>query len=163
MKADPANSRALESTQVASLICRARTSLCGLPLEYVIETMRPLPIEELAGMPSFVRGLSVIRGIPVPVVDAGALLGTDEGAGPTRFVTLRTGQRQVALSVEAVLGVRSFPAASVEDLPPLLRDAGSELVSALGMLDAELLFVLRAARILSDEAWRTLDKGEAAR
>ena len=133
-----------ESTRKASLICRARTRLCALPLEHVVETMRPLPIEKLAGMPSFVRGLSVIRGIPVPVVDAGALFGTDEGAGSTRFVTLRTGQRQVALSVEEVLGVRSFPAESVADLPPLLRDGGSELISALGLLDADLLFVLRA-------------------
>jgi purine-binding chemotaxis protein CheW len=146
----------------ASLICRARARLCALPLEHVIETMRPLPIEALAGMPSFVRGLSVIRGTPIPVVDAGVLLGTDEGAGSTRFVTLRTGQRQVALSVEEVLGVRSFPAASIADLPPLLRDAGSEVISALGLLDADLLFVLRAARILSDEAWRALGEGGTA-
>jgi purine-binding chemotaxis protein CheW len=113
-------------------------------------------------MPSFVRGLSVIRGTPIPVVDAGVLLGMNEDSGPTRFVTLRTGERQVALAFEGVLGVRSFPAESVADLPPLLRDAGSELVSALGMLDAELLFILRAARILSDEAWRALDDGGAA-
>ncbi len=86
----------------------------------------------------------------------------NEDSGPTRFVTLRTGERQVALAFEEVLGVRSFPAASVTDLPPLLRDAGSEVISALGLLDADLLFVLRAARILSDEAWRTVDEGEAA-
>ncbi len=157
-----ANAGFAQSARDAFLICRTGATLCGLPVGLVIETMRPLPVEPLAGMPSFVRGLSVIRGIPTAVVDAGALLATRENAGATRFVTLRAGGRQVALAFEAVLGVRSLSGASFEDLPPLLRDAGAELVSAIGTLDAELLIVLRSARILSDEAWRTLGGGETA-
>ncbi len=133
-----------------------------MPVGLVIETMRPLAVEPLAGMPYFVRGLSVIRGIPTPVVDAGELLATRENSGATRFVTLRAGERQVALAFEAVLGVRNLSGALLEDLPPLLRDAGAELVSAVGTLDAELLIVLRSARILPDEAWRTLGSRETA-
>ena len=157
-----ADAGSAESPRDAFLICRTGTRFCALPVGLVIETMRPLPIEVLAGMPSFVRGLSVIRGIPTPVVDAGALLATRESVGATRFVTLRAGGRQVALAFETVLGVRSLSVASLEELPPLLHDAGAELVSALGTLDAELLIVLQSARILSDENWRTLDSGETA-
>jgi purine-binding chemotaxis protein CheW len=64
-------------------------------------------------------------------------------------VTLRVAGRVVALAVNGVVGVRDLPPATVGDLPPLLRDAGTEVIAAVGRLDAELLFVLRSARLLS--------------
>lgn len=57
-----------------ALICRVRTWLCALPLAHVVETLRPLPVRGLAGAPSFVLGLALLRGQAVPVVDAAQLL-----------------------------------------------------------------------------------------
>jgi hypothetical protein len=45
------------------LLCRAGNLLCALPIEHVIEIMRPLPVEQIAGAPHYVRGLSIIRGV----------------------------------------------------------------------------------------------------
>ena len=118
-----------------------------MPLEHVVETMRPLPIERIAGSPRLVLGLSVIRGSPIPVVDIGALFGEPE-ADPQRIVTARTGGRLVGLAVEEVIGVRSIEADTLDDLPPLLRDAAGEVVSAIGRLDSELLLFLGATRLL---------------
>lgn len=134
-----------------SLICRVQTRLCALPLAQVVETLRPLPVEPLAGAPAFVQGLCVIRGAPRPVVDAARLLGTQAGSGGSpdaRFVSVRAGAGQVALAVDAVLGVRRVPPESLQDLPPLLQEAGAEAVAAIGRLDAELLLVLRSSRLL---------------
>jgi purine-binding chemotaxis protein CheW len=139
------------------LLCRVRARLCALPLEHVAETMRPLPIESLAGGPGFVSGLSVIRGLPIPVVDAGAVLGMREPARPTRFVTLKAGGKPVAVAVEEVLGIRELASASLRELPPLLREAGSEVVSAVGTLDAELLMVLQTARLVPESVWQALE------
>lgn len=125
--------------------------MCALPLAHVVETLRPLPVEPLAGAPAFVQGLCVIRGEPRPVVDAARLLSTPApGEPPTtaRFVTVRTGAQQVALAVDAVLGVRTVPPESLQDLPPLLQEACAEAVAAIGRLDAELLLVLRSSRLL---------------
>lgn len=139
------------------LICRVRRQYAALSVLDVIETMRPLPVEALAGAPSFVRGLSVVRGVPVPVVDLGALLGVAEPASPDRFVTLRTGRRHVALAVEAVLGVRRLSESALRELPPLLGGASAEAVSAVGTLDGQLLFVLSTARIVPESVWAVLD------
>jgi purine-binding chemotaxis protein CheW len=68
--------------------------------------------------------------------------------GAARFVTVRTSDRTVALAVDAVVGIRGLPAGTLGELPPLLRDAGSDAVAAIGTLDAELLLVLRAARLV---------------
>jgi purine-binding chemotaxis protein CheW len=98
---------ALSSPQgepVPFLIFRVRQRLCGLPILHVAEIMRPLPTRAIAGAPLAVTGLAVIRGIPTPVLDLGALL-SDEHELPTRFITVRTGSRYVALAVESVVGL----------------------------------------------------------
>ncbi len=141
-----------------SLLCRVRTRLFALPLEHVLETMRPMPVESLAGAPHFVRGLAIIRGVPVPVVDGAQLLSGEESQ-PSRFVTVRAGDRRVAVAVDSVLGVRPMPAASLRELPPLLRDARAEVISAIGTLDAELLVVLRSAHLVPEDLWSGLETG----
>jgi purine-binding chemotaxis protein CheW len=138
------------------LVCRARTRLCALPLRYVVETMRPLSVVPLAGAAEFVSGMSLIRGTPTPVVDLGVLLLPLEPGMTTRFVTLRLGQRTVALAVEDVLAVRDLPE-TLASLPPLLGDASAVSVSALGRLDEELLLVLEATRLVPDSVWAALD------
>jgi purine-binding chemotaxis protein CheW len=100
--------------------------------------------------------MAMIRGVATPVVDAGALLGSAEAPLPTRFVTLKTAEKQVALAVEKVVGIRGLSAVSLRELPSLLRTAKSELVSEVGMLDRELLLVLQTARIVPESVWRTL-------
>ena len=118
--------------------------------------MRPLPVTPFAGSPPFVRGLSMIRGGPIPVVDLGALLGGPDPEKATRFVTLRLDGRFVALAVGSVLGVQDLTG-TMSSLPPLLADASAEAVSTLGVLDAELFFVLEAARLVPDSVWQSLE------
>ena len=145
-----------EQTRVSSLLFTVRAHTCALPLSYVIETMRPLPVVSLPGTAAPVLGVSIIRGGPMPVVDPGRLL---DGAPsqPTRFITLRIAARQIALSVDCVQGVRTVDAASLQECPPLLRDASHDLVASIATLDAELLLVLNAARIVPDTAWHAID------
>jgi len=140
------------------LLCRAGSRLCALPLADVAETMRPLPIDTLDGTPSFVAGVAVVRGAPVPVVDVRRLLGGAVHSAPAaRFVTVRIGTRRIALAFDSVLGVRRFDAPADDGMPPLLQDAGAGVISAIRALDAELLVVLEAARAVPDTLWAALE------
>ncbi len=123
--------------------------------------MRPLPVEAVTGVPSFVLGLSVIRGIAVPVVDLEAVLGTGHAHSFARFVSLKLGERRVAVAVGAVIGMRELEGERVDAWPPLLQDAGGDVADAVGVKDAELFLVLRASRLLPDEIWRRISKGDA--
>ncbi|HEY4016238.1 MAG TPA: chemotaxis protein CheW [Polyangiaceae bacterium] len=137
--------------------------VCAVPAEHVSETMRALPIEPIAGAPPFVRGLSVVRGSPVPVLDAARIVGAPSpgtAAGSGMFVTLRTGGRVAALAVEAVIGVATVPPGSLERLPPLLRDADADMVSAIGTHDAALMFILNSARLAPASVWEAFDRRE---
>lgn len=122
--------------------------------------MRPLPIEAMAGVPPFIKGLSIIRGAPVPVVDVGLLIGDAPGARITRFVTLRVKERSVALAVAAVTGVVELAPDKLQALPLLLGDSSAEIIGAIGSAEAQLLVVLRAARIVPDDVWRALENRE---
>ena len=125
----------------------------GVPLANVREIMRPLPLAPLAGAPRFVLGLSVIRGASVPVVDLGALLADGARAeGFGRFATLDVEGRAVALAVARVLGVAELEPGALSGMPPLLSHAAGEAVEALGLHDAGLLLVLRAARLVPETA-----------
>ncbi len=161
VKQDPESSQGNNEAKL-SLLCRIRSHLCAVPLEYVAETMRPMPVTPLAGSPPFVRGMSVIRGTAIPVVDAGSLLGSVAPASPTRFITLKTEGKHVALAVEEVIGIRSLAAVAAKDLPPLLRSANADLVCAVGMLDRELLLVLQTARIVPDSVWQSMQAARIA-
>ena len=134
---------------ISWLLCRVGPRLCALPLENVVENLRPLPIEPITDAPRFVLGLSIIRGAPVPVVDIGALF-DGQATRPQRMVTLEVDGRRIALVVESVVGIRFLGPDACNALPPLLREACGEVVSAIGTLDAELLLFLRAARIVPD-------------
>ena len=135
------------------LVARSGERLVALPLASVSETMRPLAFSAIAGAPPFVKGLSLIRGTPTAVVDLGRLIGGESSERTTRFVTVVTGERSVALAVDAVLGIRDLPVGALGAAPPLLRDAAMDALEAVGRLDAELLVVLRASRLLVDRAW----------
>ncbi len=143
------------------LLFRAGARLCALSIEQVIETMRPLPVAPLAGTPAFVRGAAVIRGAAVPVVDLASFLGVHASAEPKRLVLVRCGPRAAALAVDAVLGVTSVDPAGA-GRAPLLEGGAAGAVEALGALDRDLLLVLRAARIVPEEAWRRIPGGEDA-
>ena len=126
-----------------TLIVRVQTRVCALPLVHVIEMMRPLPLEPFAGAPSFVLGVSIVRGVPTPVVDLASVLGAPGGV-PGRFVSLPpSATRRVALSVDAVLGVRdSRQPRRSKQLPPLFQEASKDVIEAMGTLDTQMLVVL---------------------
>lgn len=144
-----------------ALVVGLKSCVCAVPLTNVIETMRPLPVEPISGVPSFVRGISIIRGIPTPVIDLGAVVGTPS-EGAERFVTLRVGEKQVALSVDTVLGIRDLGGVvMMRELPPLLQRASKEVIETIGTLDEQVLMILRDGWELPDEVWQALTAQEA--
>ena len=145
------------------LLCRIGSRIGALALKDVRETMRPLPIEPLMGTPPFVLGLSIIRGIPTPVVNAGSLVGPSTSPSPilspspARFVSLKLDERTAALAVDAVLDVCLLPSETLSNIPPLLLGADAQLVSVVGALDSKLLLVLKAARLVPDSVWIAIE------
>lgn len=138
------------------LLVQAGARLCALPIGAVIETLRPQPIEPMPGTAPFVRGVSVIRGEAVPVLDLQHLLEEKAASAEGRVVTIRVGERAAALLVQAVLGVRQLDPGRAMETPPLLGEVSAKLVARLAALDGQLLLVLDTARVVPDQVWHAL-------
>lgn len=138
------------------LVVRAHAWRCALPVEDVRETMRPLPVTPVVGLPPFVRGLSVVRGEPTPVISLALLLGGLHGGEGRRFISLRIPGRQLVLEVDEVHGLRHLSAGELGAVPSLLKGAAGGQLEVLGTLDGQLLGALSAARLLPEELWAQL-------
>lgn len=138
------------------LVVRCGSTRCALPAASVVETMRPLPIEPLSGAPTGVRGVSRVRGEPVPVVDLGAAFDSPV-ADRDRLVLVRAGTRRVGVLVDDVEGVRRLAQAEHSALPPLLSSAAAWGASGLAVLDQALLVTLSAARLVPEGTWSAME------
>lgn len=139
----------------ASLVFRAGALLCALHLDEVVETMRPLDTRPLAGSPPWVCGISIMRGVPAPVIDVARLL-TGQPGPVARFVAVRTERGPVALATGEVLGIRTTATGGAAAGHAALLTGGgaaSRLVAGVGMLDGEPLLLLQSMRVVPDEVW----------
>lgn len=140
-----------------SLVFRADTHLAAIGLEHVTEVLRPLPVEELAGVPPYIRGICVLRGRPVPVVDIGLLLGGERMTSEdraARFVGVRTGPQTAVLAVDTVVGIRDVPMERLHDLSSV---TGSVACTAVGAIGREPLLLLETGRVIPDSVWDALE------
>jgi purine-binding chemotaxis protein CheW len=142
-----------EGAGVLALVFRAGPLLCAVNLDEVIETMRPLETRTLAGTPAFVRGITVLRGVPTPVVDVSRLLGGGSGGDPERYLAVRTERGAVALATGEILGIRSVEAEPTGGHPALLGGRSTRLVAGVGTLGTEPLLLLQSMRAVPDEVW----------
>lgn len=139
------------------LLCRTGERCFAFTVRHVAETMRMLPIDLISGAPASVLGVCIIRGEPVVVVDSARLF-NDVAMRCNRLVTLRTGKRIVALAAEKIIGVQSLPADRHITLAPLLQRV--ETIESITMLDRELVYVLRTARIVPDDLLVSVANGD---
>jgi purine-binding chemotaxis protein CheW len=147
---------AITQSSLDVLLCRAGAHGCALPLAHVSEAMRRLGVRAIASSPPFVEGLTVVRGVVLPVVNLAHLLGQSDSIAAPWFVHITTGTRPLVVGVDEVVGVRRIAASSATELPPLLEGARAQSVVALTTLDQQLLLVLSAARLLPQATWDAL-------
>lgn len=133
------------------LLVRSLRWYCAFPVATVRETCRPLPLQSVQGVPPFVRGVSVIRGVSTPVLHLGMML-SDEAYRPgQRFVNAVVSSRPVAFEVDEVLGVRRLSRTQLAATQPLVQGALTTRIDMLSVLDGELLAWLDTTKLVENE------------
>lgn len=141
------------------LLCRLASSWCALGLDGLGEVMRPQPVDRVAGLPEFVEGLAMIRGLAVPVVNLPQLLCgvTSPEGSKERFVTAQSDGHALALRVDEVAGIFPMTPETWHALPTLLEGIHGDHLAALGSLhNGDLVMLLKRTNLLSEADWETL-------
>jgi purine-binding chemotaxis protein CheW len=129
---------------VQVLVFTVGAQCCAVPLTDVVEVMRAQPITAHGVLPLGVLGTTILRGQPTPVVDAGQILRGMSSSG-ARLLSLKVGARRVALAVDHIVGPSEIAEDALVDAPALVRGNDS-VITALGVLDSELIHVLMSVR-----------------
>lgn len=135
---------------------RSCAGLFALPIKNILEIMRPQPVQVIADMPSVMKGVAIIRGAPVPVMELSDLLNMKTDQKSSRFILLQAQSGRVALAVEDVVGLHRFQSSLFQILPPLFGTESREIISSIGLMDRQLLFVLETARLIPSDVWNAL-------
>jgi purine-binding chemotaxis protein CheW len=140
--------RTSDSECSSFLVCRVDSASYALPIACVVEVTRVALMQQVLDMPAFVLGAAMLRGELLPVVNA-AWFVSAERSQPRRLITLRVGERKVALAVDDVVGCFDLDRRSMQDVPPLLASC-RQAVAQLTTLDHQLLMILETARLVPE-------------
>ena len=88
-----------------ALLITAGGRRIALGLEHVQEILDRAPVTTLPQLPEWIVGVADIRGVAVPVVDAGALDGAKVCRDRRSLVLAMAGCRPVALLIDEVEGI----------------------------------------------------------
>jgi purine-binding chemotaxis protein CheW len=91
---------------------------CAISVEVVREVVRVEQLTRVPHAPRHIRGMAPLHGRPVPVIDAGVLLGRDPIAvdGEARILILEAGERPLGLLVSRTATVIAAPEGDVQVL-----------------------------------------------
>jgi len=100
--------------------------------------------------PSFVEGVTNLRGAVLPVIDLRKRfnLPPEELTKNSRIIHIVIGTVRVGMIVDAVSEVLRVPEESIEPTPPLVTTLDSAFITGIAKLDGRLIILLDLGKVL---------------
>ncbi|MEH2920949.1 chemotaxis protein CheW [Samsonia erythrinae] len=116
-------------------------------------------VTRIANTPSFIKGVTNLRGVIVPIVDlrikfAKQEVDYDEN---TVVIVLNLGQRVVGIVVDGVSDVLSLTADQIRPAPEFAVTLSTEYLTGLGSLGERMLILVDIEKLLSSEEMALVD------
>ena len=151
----PSQARAPAATRGTKVICfEVAGRQFGAELAHVQETIVVRPITRVFLTPSWVAGITNLRGDIVCVLDLAAFLGLGTTtAGPSaRIVIAKPAHRRAGLLVDRLAEVRTIDLAALAPPPATLPAEGTSLALGLATLEGgDPLLMLDLAKLLDSD------------
>lgn len=133
------------------VVFKLGNEMYGLEVVHVVEIFRPESITLVPGAPSYITGVTNLRGEIVTVVDLKAFLtGGERKTSPRdgRVIVAATGKDWGGLLVDGVVGIFDIRAASID--PPLdtLKKLEADHLVGEFKLDDEIIGLINASDIM---------------
>ena len=125
----------------------------GLDIADVESIIKLQSITVVPNAPSFVEGVTNLRGIVLPVIDLRKRFGLpqSEPTKDTRIVVVDAGGSNVGMIVDAVTEVLRVSDATIEPPSPLVITVSSTFITGIAKMDDKLVILVDLAKVLSVE------------
>ncbi|MDA8481319.1 chemotaxis protein CheW [Citrobacter sp. Awk 4] len=116
-------------------------------------------VTRIANTPSFIKGVTNLRGVIVPIVDLRVKFsqGDVEYNDNTVVIVLNLGQRVVGIVVDGVSDVLSLTADQIRPAPEFAVTLSTEYLTGLGALGDRMLILVNIEKLLNSEEMALLD------
>ena len=123
----------------------------GADIATVESIIKIQPITQLPHAPSFVEGVTNLRGKVLPVIDLRKRFGlpvqeTDKNG---RIIVVSVDQMEVGMIVDEVSEVLTLPEGAVEAAPAIATTIDSSFIKGIAKLDQRLVILLDLTHVLS--------------
>ena len=117
------------------------------------------PVIRIANTPAFIKGVTNLRGVIVPIVDLRVKFsqGDVDYNDNTVVIVLNLGQRVVGIVVDGVSDVLSLTSDQIRPAPEFAVTLSTEYLTGLGALGERMLILVNIEKLLNSEEMALLD------
>ncbi len=134
----------------------------GIDISSVKEIIRVENITHIPEAPSFIHGLTNLRGQIIPVIDLAKQFGLPEKEKPTgnaRIIVTELDSQLVGMMVDEVPGVLKIAEDNVEPTPELIQnEIKGDYFKGVGKLEKRLIILLDLKKVLTPREVEELSK-----
>ena len=116
-------------------------------------------VTRIANTPDFIKGVTNLRGVIVPILDLRIKFDQDgvEYNDNTVVIVLNFGQRVVGIVVDGVSDVLSLTAEQIRPAPEFAVTLSTEYLTGLGALGDRMLILVNIEKLLNSEEMALVD------
>jgi purine-binding chemotaxis protein CheW len=121
-------------------------------------------VTRIANTPSFIKGVTNLRGVIVPIVDLRVKFSQQdvEYNDNTVVIVLNLHQRVVGIVVDGVSDVLSLAADQIRPAPEFAVTLSTEYLTGLGALGDRMLILVNIEKLLNSEEMSLLDNAASS-
>jgi len=132
----------------------------GLDISAVEGIIKMQAITKMPQAPSFVEGVTNLRGTVVPVIDLRKRFGLAilDHTKDTRIVVVYMDKTKIGMIVDGVSEVLRIPEESIEPTPPMVSTVNTAFIRGIAKLDNRLVTLLDLSKVLSLEEQMVINR-----
>jgi purine-binding chemotaxis protein CheW len=134
---------------------RLRDEQYGIDIGSVREITKVTDITHIPEAPSFIQGVTNLRGQIIAVIDLAKQFGLSSQQGPSasaRIVVTEVNGQTVGILVDEVPGVLNLPGENIEPTPELIHTKiKKDYIKGVGKIDKRLIVILDLGKVLAPQ------------
>ncbi|KPL71117.1 chemotaxis protein CheW [Leptolinea tardivitalis] len=125
----------------------------GVDISTVESIIKMQEITRIPHSPSFVEGITNLRGLVLPVIDLRKRFGLEpvETSRDSRIMVVALGTVKVGMIVDAVSEVLRVPSESIEPPPSMTTSSRANFITGIAKLNDILVILLDMSKILTSD------------